>query len=278
MKDIRRSSASTHAYQRDIPSIDRGSITFLDDMAISNEGKRMFHPSEAESTERHRKSISAHEGLVDHGRSHSHEKLKRSNSDPSIVPNKNDPERKISVSRNVENPKPGQALNKLRGVVKVVQKFKQISDMHKLHGTTNIAEHINWDALHEQNMDDKPWFIVLPESYIRRFWDAYVILMLFYISFNVPYDVSFNAEKTNRVMWLLQIITDVSFGIDLIFNCITAYKDDETGEIIYKPKMIAKKYFKSWFVVDLLSTIPFGIVSCCYCFIYIKKTLFSLLW
>ena len=50
-------------------------------------------------------------------------------------------------------------------------------------------------------------------------------------------------------------IVDILFICDLIINFISAYeKRDGTSET--RPKYIAMKYFKSWFIVDFISCIP----------------------
>jgi hypothetical protein len=51
---------------------------------------------------------------------------------------------------------------------------------------------------------------------------------------------------------------DVIFFLDIILNFHTTFVSP-TGEVISDPKLIRLNYFKSWFIVDLLSCLPYDI-------------------
>lgn len=48
---------------------------------------------------------------------------------------------------------------------------------------------------------------------------------------------------------------DSLFCLDVILNFFTAF-EDENGELVVSKEKIAKYYLKSWFLVDLVSSIP----------------------
>lgn len=50
---------------------------------------------------------------------------------------------------------------------------------------------------------------------------------------------------------------DLIFFIDIFMNFRTSYISTSSGEEVVDPKLIALKYLKGRFIVDLLSTIPF---------------------
>jgi len=57
-------------------------------------------------------------------------------------------------------------------------------------------------------------------------------------------------------------IVDIFFSIDIIINFNTAIlKDNDLFEIEDDRKKIACTYIKSWFFIDLLSVIPFEILT-----------------
>ena len=57
-------------------------------------------------------------------------------------------------------------------------------------------------------------------------------------------------------------IVDIFFSIDIIINFNTAIlKDNDLFEIEDDRKKIAFTYIKSWFFIDLLSVIPFEILT-----------------
>ena len=50
---------------------------------------------------------------------------------------------------------------------------------------------------------------------------------------------------------------DLVFFVDLFINFRTSYISTSTGEEIFEPKMIARRYMTGRFLIDFLSTIPF---------------------
>ena len=71
-----------------------------------------------------------------------------------------------------------------------------------------------------------------------------------------PWQLAFVEDET--VMWtILNAIIDFSFLIDIIITFFTAYFDEKLMHLVTDKKVIAKKYLKFWFWMDLLSIIPF---------------------
>lgn len=59
---------------------------------------------------------------------------------------------------------------------------------------------------------------------------------------------------------MFDIVVDCIFGLDILLNFVQSYKHPETYENITDLKSIAKNYtLKGWFVIDFLSTFPFGL-------------------
>lgn len=51
------------------------------------------------------------------------------------------------------------------------------------------------------------------------------------------------------------------FALDCIIGFRKAYLDDKTGQECRDPKMIAEHYIKGYFFFDLMSGIPFDLMS-----------------
>jgi hypothetical protein len=49
--------------------------------------------------------------------------------------------------------------------------------------------------------------------------------------------------------------------IDVVIGFRKAYLNEKTGREVRDPKLIAKKYLKSYFIIDLLSGIPFELFT-----------------
>ena len=55
-------------------------------------------------------------------------------------------------------------------------------------------------------------------------------------------------------------IVDIVFFIDIIFNFQTTFVG-ASGEVISDPKIIRMNYLKTWFVIDLLSCLPYDVFN-----------------
>ncbi len=76
----------------------------------------------------------------------------------------------------------------------------------------------------------------------------------------VPYNVSFKT-KQNNVTWLVvDSIVDVIFLVDIVLNFHTTFVGP-AGEVISDPKLIRMNYMKTWFVIDLLSCLPYDVIN-----------------
>ena len=64
-------------------------------------------------------------------------------------------------------------------------------------------------------------------------------------------------EDNEPIGWtIINYIIDLSFLIDMVLTFFTAYIDSETKRLVTDKKTIATDYFKSWFVIDLISIMP----------------------
>ena len=90
-------------------------------------------------------------------------------------------------------------------------------------------------------------------------WDVYVMLNMVLAAIFTPWQLAFVEEESVR--WtVLNSIIDGSFLVDIIITFFTSYYDENRLVIVNDKKMIAKKYMKFWFWLDLLSIIPFDLI------------------
>lgn len=77
----------------------------------------------------------------------------------------------------------------------------------------------------------------------------------------VPYNVAFK-YKTSEDVYLLVVdsIVDVIFFIDIVLNFHTTFVGPG-GEVVSDPKIIRMNYLKSWFLIDLLSCLPYDVFN-----------------
>lgn len=91
------------------------------------------------------------------------------------------------------------------------------------------------------------------ENTFKRYWDLFIFLLATYCSIDIPFWILFPYPQTG-FFFFFEIFISVAFLVDLIFNFRTSYYKNET--LVTDPWGIAKNYFFSWFILDLLSVIP----------------------
>ena len=82
------------------------------------------------------------------------------------------------------------------------------------------------------------------------------------MAFYIPFRVSFywEEEVEAKSIFIFESCLDSIFALDIIFNFLTAYTDKATDIMITDRKLIAKRYLKGFFLIDLIATIPFGTI------------------
>ena len=101
----------------------------------------------------------------------------------------------------------------------------------------------------------KPRFMVTPQQRIP--WDIFLCSLLGYISLTVPYRVGFGVEASGPLLYFEAAI-DFCFLADVVVNFRTVIVEKERE--IWNRRTIAANYLKSWFFVDLISSLPFDLL------------------
>ena len=100
--------------------------------------------------------------------------------------------------------------------------------------------------------------VIHPFSTFRWYWD---ILLIAFISMHVillPVSISFLSDDLSLHWLVLNGISDTIFIIDICLNFKTGIVDpNNQDEVILDKKIITRKYLRGWFVIDLLSSLPF---------------------
>ena len=90
-------------------------------------------------------------------------------------------------------------------------------------------------------------------------------LLLVYTALVLPYRVAF--EDITPLGWMIvDGIMDCFFVADIVLNFLTGFREEnkegsERGGIVMSCRRSALKYVKGWFVIDLLSTLPFQLIE-----------------
>ena len=80
--------------------------------------------------------------------------------------------------------------------------------------------------------------------------------------FWVPFDSAFSPSFAETLeMELLNAFIDILYLFDILINFRTSFTNSKTGEEIFDLKQIAINYLKARFWIDLISSIPFNILT-----------------
>ncbi|XP_076647430.1 potassium voltage-gated channel protein ether a go-go isoform X2 [Halictus rubicundus] len=114
---------------------------------------------------------------------------------------------------------------------------------------------------YRQEAPKTPPHILLHYCAFKAIWDWIILCLTFYTAIMVPYNVAFK-NKTSEDVSLLVVdsIVDVIFFIDIVLNFHTTFVGPG-GEVVSDPKVIRMNYLKSWFVIDLLSCLPYDVFN-----------------
>ena len=91
-------------------------------------------------------------------------------------------------------------------------------------------------------------------------FDTFILFVIAYSCFTTVYYVSFN-QNPNQTLYAVDIVVNVAFFLDFIFNFLTEYKDKETLDWVRDPYKIAIEYAKGFMLLDFVATFPFDIFS-----------------
>lgn len=106
--------------------------------------------------------------------------------------------------------------------------------------------------------------VLNPNWWGRLLWDLFVIGLVVSDSMVLPFQLAYKDDTDMfDVAWLWT--TTVFFAADIALSFLTAYVagGDEhgarQGALITNKRRIAHNYFLTWFVIDVISTIPWGV-------------------
>lgn len=97
----------------------------------------------------------------------------------------------------------------------------------------------------------------MPGNRFKVLWNLIGVIFILYQAIVIPFVIALELVKNPKLVFI-EILQDCFFMIDVILNFNTAYVLE--GELIVKRRLIALKYLKGWFILDFISSIPYGII------------------
>ena len=114
----------------------------------------------------------------------------------------------------------------------------------------------------KKRLHDANRFLLNPESRLMQLWDLTTVAALLFTLLVSPYEIGFleDHEGDMPVLQIINILVNVTFGVDLFLNFFRPYRD-ALSQKVKSHARIAKNYLRSWFVIDLMSTVPFDLLA-----------------
>nr|XP_027209464.1 potassium/sodium hyperpolarization-activated cyclic nucleotide-gated channel 1-like [Penaeus vannamei] len=89
------------------------------------------------------------------------------------------------------------------------------------------------------------------------YWDLCMLFLLVANLIILPVAISFFNDDLSTRWIAFNCLSDTIFLIDIVVNFRTGImQQDNSEQVILDPKLIAKHYLKTWFFLDLISSVP----------------------
>ncbi|XP_051118013.1 potassium channel SKOR-like isoform X2 [Andrographis paniculata] len=102
-------------------------------------------------------------------------------------------------------------------------------------------------------------FFINPDNRWYKAWQKFILLWAIYSSFFTPMEFGF-FRGLPKHLFLLDIIGQLAFLVDIVLNFIVPYRDRHSYKMIFNHNAIAIRYLKSHFFPDLLACMPWDVI------------------
>ncbi|CAH8590095.1 unnamed protein product [Dicrocoelium dendriticum] len=128
-------------------------------------------------------------------------------------------------------------------------------------GTLNTSAWLELVPPYKQEAPKTPPHIILHYVAFKTTWDWIILFLTGYTAVMVPFNAAFKSKTMDDVSFLVvDSIVDVIFFIDIVLNFHTTFVGPN-GEVISDAAIIRINYLKGWFMVDLLSCLPYDVFN-----------------
>lgn len=100
------------------------------------------------------------------------------------------------------------------------------------------------------------YYVIPPTLDTKVKWDLLIGVVIVYSLIVIPVQVGFGVSSTGGLFWFEKAL-DAVFFLDMALSFRTGYNDDVTDALVVVPHKIYRNYFKTWFIIDFFSTVPF---------------------
>ncbi|KAF7803622.1 potassium channel AKT2/3 isoform X1 [Senna tora] len=111
-------------------------------------------------------------------------------------------------------------------------------------------------SFNQNPVGSKGW-IISPMNSRYRWWQSFMVVLVGYSAWVYPFEVAFLHSTPNRAVLIVDNVVDIFFAVDIVLTFFIAFIDPTTQLLVRDSKKIAMRYLSSWFMMDVVSTIPY---------------------
>lgn len=128
-------------------------------------------------------------------------------------------------------------------------------------------------------------FVIYRNSMLRVAWDFILTILAMYSAFEGPLTVALNSQFNSfeykiekysaslTAIAVISLVIDTCFFLDVVINFFTSFFVPAEELEVYDLKRIANTYLRTWFILDVLCSVPFEL-----CFYFAERaTAFNIL-
>ncbi|ETW05618.1 hypothetical protein, variant 2 [Aphanomyces invadans] len=109
----------------------------------------------------------------------------------------------------------------------------------------------------------KSTYLIKPSSTWFKSWQLIGLVIAVVEAYWIPFSLAFVSAKdrASPTHDMFSIASSVFFAVDILFRCNTITRDPhDPSKYVMKRSRLVKQYLTGWFIVDMVSTVPFDLV------------------
>lgn len=125
---------------------------------------------------------------------------------------------------------------------------------HDKEWRTAADKQLEWEKQHPKSAR----CILVPSTVSSVVWNAIIVTLVCFSAVFAPVDIAFSLGAKSGAVRGGNTFVDFVFLADVAVSFRTAYVTMEYNDehVVKQPWLIAKRYLRTWFVVDLIAALP----------------------
>ena len=111
----------------------------------------------------------------------------------------------------------------------------------------------------EEQLMDAPAYMSHPASYKLGMWNLCMLVWVSYSALGVPFRLGFDTP-TPCGLSAFDKLLDGIFLFDIVIGFTTGYYEGPERHLVMNPVAVARRYARSWLVVDAATSVPFDLI------------------